>query len=164
MFDSKGDIPKYNIEKELGGANGAFIGFDGQSSITIQNFSKQANLKLLEGTKVIARPSTLNPRNISFMQSSIKNYNGDYTVLGNASALRNGTLKPTDLPTIRVWKDKAGKVWTLDHRRLGAYRLAEIEEVPVEWVQQQQMRKMTTTNGGASIRLKLGNRVDMIIE
>ena len=39
------------------------------------------------------------------MQSSIKNQTGDYTVLDNAQALKEGTLKPSDLPEIRIWKD-----------------------------------------------------------
>lgn len=67
------------------------------------------------------------------MQSSIKNETGEYTVLQNAEALKNGTLKPSDLPTMKVWKDESGKIWTLDHRRLGAYRLAEFNDVPVQW-------------------------------
>lgn len=36
------------------------------------------------------------------MQSSIKNQTGEYTVLGNAEALQNGTLQVTDLPEIRI--------------------------------------------------------------
>lgn len=31
------------------------------------------------------------------MQSSIKNKTGEYTVTGNANALKAGTLSPTDL-------------------------------------------------------------------
>ena len=36
------------------------------------------------------------------MQSSIKNETGEYTVLQNAEALKNGTLQPSDLPTMKV--------------------------------------------------------------
>lgn len=79
-------------------------------------------------------PGTLNPKVINFMQDSIKNQTGDYTVLDNANALANGTLKAGDLPAIRVWQDEAGKIWTLDHRRLGAFRLGGVGEVPVQWV------------------------------
>ncbi len=52
------------------------------------------------------------------MQSSIKNQTGQYTVLENAEALNNGTLKARDLPDIKIWKDADRKIWTLDHRRL----------------------------------------------
>ena len=94
------------------------------------------------------------------MQSSIINQTGEFTVLGNAEALKAKTLQATDLSAIRVWADDAGKVWTLDHRRLAAFRLAEVSEVPVQWATpemvQQQMWKMTTKTDGMSIRLKLG--------
>ena len=39
---------------------------------------------------------------IHFMQSSIKNKTGNYTVLGNAEALKNKTLLVSDLPLINV--------------------------------------------------------------
>jgi RHS repeat-associated protein len=113
-------------------------------------------------------PATLNPNRISFMQSSIKNQTGEFTVLGNAEALKVGTLKATDLSSIRVWADDSGKIWTLDHRRLGSFRLAEVREVPVQWASprtvQEEMWKMTTKTGGSSIRLKLGNGQNVIIK
>jgi hypothetical protein len=102
------------------------------------------------------------------MQSSIRNQTGEFTVLQNAEALKAGTLKATDLPPIRVWVDDAGKIWTLDHRRLGAFRLGELGEVPVQWASpeavQKEMWKMTTKTGGSSIRLKLGNGQSITIE
>lgn len=102
------------------------------------------------------------------MQSSIKNQTGDYTVLDNAQALKDGTLKPSDLPEIRIWKDKDGNLWTLDHRRLAAFRIAGVDEVPFRWATDEevasQMWKMTTKTGGASIKLKLGNGKSIIID
>jgi hypothetical protein len=107
-----------------------------------------------------ARPKVLNPNEVHFMQSSIKNTTGEYTVLGNAEGLKTGTLSPTVL-RITVWQDASGKIWTLDHRRLAAFRLAGLTEVPVQWATpeqvQSQMWKMSTNNGGTSIRLKLGD-------
>ena len=111
---------------------------------------------------------TLNTKVIHFMQSSIRNKTGSYTVLENAEAIRKGNLKPEDLPLIRVWRDESGKVWTLDHRRLGAFKQAGIDRIPVQWATPEevssQMWKMTTTNGGTSIRLKLGNGESIIIK
>ena len=96
---------------------------------------------------------------IYFMQSSIKNKTGNYTVLGNAEALKNKTLLVSDLPLINVWKDSSVKIWTLDHRRLAAFKEAGIIEVPVNWADEQtvqhQMWKMTTKNGGESVILKV---------
>ncbi len=102
------------------------------------------------------------------MQSSIKNKTGDFTVLGNAGALKNGVLKVSDLPTVKVWKDATGKIWSLDHRRLAAFKLADIKEIPVQWATKSevagQMWKMTTKTGGESIRLKMGDGVSKILK
>lgn len=102
------------------------------------------------------------------MQSSIRNQTVEFTVLGNAEALRTGDLGATALPPIRVWSDEVGKIWTLDHRRLAAFRLAGLAEVPVEWVPmdvvRRQMWKMTTQTGGSSVRLKLGDGTFIIVE
>lgn len=102
------------------------------------------------------------------MQSSIKNQTGKYTVLGNAEALKNGTLQVTDLPEIRIWQDADGKLWTLDHRRLAAFRIAEVDSVPFRWATDaevaNQIWKMTTKTNGTSIKLKLGNGESMTIQ
>ena len=102
------------------------------------------------------------------MQSSIKNQTGEYTVLGNEEALKSGTLQATDLPVIRIWKDSNGKLWILDHRRLAAFRIAELDSVPFRWATDEevasQMWKMTTKTQGTSIKLKLGNGESMIIQ
>ncbi len=78
-------------------------------------------------------------------------------MLGNAEGLKNGSLSPNDLPPIRVWRDPDGNIWTLDHRRLVAFNLAGLDEVPCQWVSydcaMDQWWKMTTVNGGKSIKL-----------
>lgn len=115
-----------------------------------------------------AGEAKLSTKDINFMQSSIKNTTGEYTVLGNADALKSGTLKPSDLPAIKVWKDAQGKIWTLDHRRLAAFKLGGVEEIPIEWASkslvESQMWKMTTKTGGTSIKLKLGNGESIIVK
>lgn len=102
------------------------------------------------------------------MQSSIKNQTGNYTVLGNAQALKNGTLKASDLPEMRLWQDDVGQLWTLDHRRLASFRLAELDSVPFKWATSDevasQMWKMTTQTGGNSIKLKLGQGQSIIVK
>ncbi|MFL0121100.1 RHS repeat-associated core domain-containing protein [Tenacibaculum maritimum] len=112
--------------------------------------------------------SKLKTKDINFMQSSIKNKTGDFTVLGNAEALKNGVLKVSSLPTVKVWKDATGKIWSLDHRRLAAFKLADIKEIPVQWATKSevasQMWKMTTKTGGESIRLKMGDGVSKILK
>jgi hypothetical protein len=101
------------------------------------------------------------------MQSSIKNQTGEHTVLNNATALKNGALKPTDLPAIKIWQDSSGKLWTLDHRRLAAFKLSGLKEIPVQWATDKeiagQMWKMTTQTDGKSIILKMGDGIKKII-
>lgn len=112
--------------------------------------------------------NTVNPKDVKFMQSSIKNQTGDYTVLGNAQDLKNGTLKASDLPEMRIWQDDAGQLWTLDHRRLASFRLAELDSVPFKWATSDevanQMWKMTTKTNGTSVKLKLGNGQSITIQ
>ncbi len=106
----------------------------------------------------------INIDEIHFMQSSIKNTTGEFTVLGNAASLKSGTLNP-DVLTMSVWKDINGKVWTLDHRRLAAFKLSGLKKAPVNFTSPTgQMWKMTTTNGGTSIKLKLGGGKNMIVK
>ena len=96
----------------------------------------------------------MNSREINFMQCSIKNATGEFTVLGNAQALKSGAPNPEVL-RMNVWKDAAGKVWTLDYRRLAAFRVSGLQEALIQWANPSgQMWKMTTTNGGSSIWLK----------
>ncbi|EBV2322290.1 type IV secretion protein Rhs, partial [Salmonella enterica subsp. enterica serovar Hadar] len=110
----------------------------------------------------------INPKDVRYMQSSIKNQTGEYTVLGNAEALLNGTLKPSALPPIKIWKDNLGKIWTLDHRRLAAFKLAGLDSVPFKWASPNevanQMWKMTTKTDGKSIILKLGDGIKKVLE
>ncbi|EJB8539053.1 RHS domain-containing protein [Acinetobacter baumannii] len=109
---------------------------------------------------------TLDPSTVHFMQSSAKNQTGDYTVLGNAESLKSGTLDANVLRA-KVWKDSSGKIWTLDHRRLAAFKLAK-KCMPITWASaqevDQQMWKMSTKNGGTSMRLKLGNGQSTVVK
>ena len=111
-----------------------------------------------------AESNVLNPNQIHFMQSSIKNSTGEFTVLGNARDLSQGMLDPKKL-TMNVWKDAEGKIWTLDHRRLAAFKFSGLDKAPVNWADPTgQMWKMTTKTGGSSIWLKLGNGTGITIK
>jgi len=87
----------------------------------------------LKGLTQAGLSSILNPKDVHFMQGSIKNQIGNYTVLENAEALKNETLKLSDLPNIKVWENDAGEIWTLDHRRLGAFKQVGLDEILVQW-------------------------------
>ncbi|MGN6825519.1 RHS repeat domain-containing protein, partial [Neisseria sp. P0019.S002] len=111
-------------------------------------------------------PGTMPTKDIHFMQSSAKNQTGDYTVLQNAADLKSGKLDPNIL-RINIWKDESGKTWTLDHRRLAAFKIAKIECTPVQEANssmvKKQMWKMTTKTEGKSMTLKLGNGKNLIV-
>jgi ppGpp synthetase/RelA/SpoT-type nucleotidyltranferase len=104
--------------------------------------------------------STLKIEDIHYMQSMAHNVSGDYTVIGNAKALKSGKLKTSDLPPLEVWRDKTRKVWSLDHRRLIAYDLSgKVKNVPVTFVDEikvkEDMFKFQNLDEGESIILKL---------
>ena len=106
-------------------------------------------------------PGTMDTSKMHFMQSSAKNQTGEFTVISNAVRLRTGKLNP-EILKFRIWKDKSGKIWTLDHRRLAAFKLAKIKCAPVDVEEnpssREVARKMTTKNGGTSMRLKIGSK------
>ncbi len=86
---------------------------------------------LFRGFEKTVAKGALNPNEIHFMQSSIKNATGEFTVLGNAQSLKSGALNP-ELLIINVWKDASGKIWTLGHRRLASFRLSGLQEAPIQ--------------------------------
>ncbi len=127
------------------------------------------------------QPGGLNPRNIRYSQkyyssTGIRRDTGErYTVEENAELLRNNPDK--DLPPIRVFRKEKfmdewgplekyghrgdpvnlidGEIYTLDHRRLVAYRMAGRDSIPVRWATLDEIRsdrfKFSTPNGGTSI-------------
>jgi hypothetical protein len=81
---------------------------------------------------------------------------GKYSVVQNAHDLKSGKLSVTKLPTIKVWRDTDGRIWTLDHRRLaaiklsGAFQTLKVEFVSEDIVKAQQF-KFGTQNEGQSL-------------
>jgi hypothetical protein len=99
----------------------------------------------------------LNPQSIRFSQASIKATFRDGTSIDDlAEELRSGHLLPHDVPAIRIF-ERDGKLFTLDNRRLEAFRRAGID-VPVRMATPQEMAeeswKFTTHNEGVSIRIR----------
>jgi hypothetical protein len=73
-----------------------------------------------------------------------------------AEELQSGRLHPHDIPAIRIF-ERDGKLFTLDNRRLEAFRRAGVD-VPVRMATPQEMAeeswKLTTHNDVASIRIR----------
>lgn len=102
--------------------------------------------------------ATMSLQDIRFSQSMCRNSSQDkkYSVINNAKAFKDGTLTVDKLPTIRVWRDTEGRVWTLDHRRLASMRLSGVvDEIQVEFVAESMVKeqafKFSTQNEGRSI-------------
>ena len=107
----------------------------------------------------------IDPFLVRFTQDSANWYFKDRTTgqtIGTVgdlvNGLRSGTIKPTDLPPINVVL-KNGGLWSLDNRRLEAFRRAgvPIRYKLINWSQSvvdEWNRKFTTNNNGESIRLR----------
>jgi hypothetical protein len=99
----------------------------------------------------------MNPNSVRFSQSSVSYRFRDGGTIGDlAEGLRTGRIRSGDVPPLRL-VEKDGVYYTLDNRRLEAFRRAGIaipwrmatpEEIAAEeW-------KFTTTNDGVSVRVR----------
>lgn len=89
----------------------------------------------------------LDPKDIRYTQDSISNkFRDGSSVDDMIDSLKSGTLSPDDVPALEVFKQN-GRIYSVNNRRLFAYKMAEIERVPVKWVSQNSMRHRLTGNG-----------------
>jgi hypothetical protein len=104
-----------------------------------------------------AATGIMNPSSIRFSQSSIKAaFSNGGSVEKMADALRSGTLAASEIPAIRL-VEKDGVLFTLDNRRLEAFRRAGVN-VPYRMATPDEIAneawKFTTRNNGVSIRVR----------
>jgi hypothetical protein len=90
---------------------------------------------------------------------------GKYSVIGNARDIKDGKLDISVLPTLKVFRDETGRIWTLDHRRLAAVKLSGvIKQMKVEFVSEEVVKaqkfKFSTQNDGNSILVHLDGKED----
>jgi RHS repeat-associated protein len=94
---------------------------------------------------------------IRFTQDSISSsFRDGSTVDDLISGLRNGTIDPSTIPSIRIF-EVDGQLFTLDNRRLYAFQQAgiPISTQPATSSEiQNESYKFTTNNGGISIRVR----------
>jgi hypothetical protein len=106
-----------------------------------------------------ASVQSLPPHSIRFSQASIKVTFQDGTSIDDlAEGLRSGRIRPHDVPALRIF-ERDSKLYTLDNRRLEAFRRAGVD-VPVRMATPQEVTeegwKFTTLNDGVSIRVRGG--------
>lgn len=108
-------------------------------------------IMLNAGTKFI------NPATVRFTQNSISStFKNGSKISDMVKGLRSGAIKSEDVPPIRLVK-MDGKLYSLDNRRLEAFRQAEVK-VPYRMATQEEAEaeawKFTTQNDGALIRIR----------
>jgi hypothetical protein len=101
----------------------------------------------------------IDPYKVRFSQSGISYHfrQGKGTIDDLAEALRNGTVKPEDIPPIRL-VEKDGLLYTLDNRRLEAFRRAGVD-VPYrmatpEEIEEEVKRKFDPDAAETTIRVR----------
>lgn len=102
----------------------------------------------------------VDPASVRFTQNSISytfRNRTHGTVDGLADALRTGRVRPQDIPPIRL-VERDDKLYTLDNRRLEAFRRAGLD-VPYRMATGQEIvrefgRKFDTTTDGRVIRVR----------
>ena len=115
------------------------------------------------GEQTIVR---MDPHDIRYTQNSIKNIfsNGKYKgtrVDDLVDALKAGSVTPDDVPAIRIFKGGDGYVYSLDNRRLYAFKKAGMREINAKWADTSKRRirkeirnKFHPINDGLSIRVR----------
>jgi len=104
---------------------------------------------------------TFDPRRIRTPQDTARStFRDGRSVAAMAEGLRVGRLKATDVEPVRI-VEKDGMIWTLDHRRLIAFREAGVH-IPYRKVKWKDLRgrdldKVTTKDTGMSLVVKKEN-------
>ena len=100
----------------------------------------------------------INPRKVRFSQESVsyRFSHGAGTISDLADALRSGQVRPEDVPPIRL-VERDGSLFTLDNRRLEAFRRAGVD-VPYRMATPEEIARevweFTTRNYGVSVRVR----------
>jgi hypothetical protein len=99
----------------------------------------------------------MDPNRVRFTQRSISfRFNDGRTIAELAEALKTGQVRPEDVPPLRL-VEKDGEYFTLDNRRLEAFRRAGVE-IPWRLATAEEIErgsfKFTTTNGGVSVKVR----------
>ncbi len=99
----------------------------------------------------------MDPFRVRFSQDSIRDVFRDGSTIDDlAEGLRSGKIRAEEVPPLRLL-EKDGLYFTLDNRRLAAFRRANL---PVPWRRATagevaaEAWKFTTTNQGVSVRVR----------
>jgi hypothetical protein len=99
----------------------------------------------------------IDPTRLRFTQDSIKStFSSGGTIEELAAGLRSGAVRASDIPAVRL-VERDGLLYTLDNRRLEAFRRAGVE-IPYRMATPEEVAreawKFTTRNAGETIRVR----------
>jgi hypothetical protein len=99
----------------------------------------------------------MDPNAVRFSQASIAYRFKDRTTIDDlAAGLNNGSIRPEDVEPLRL-VEREGVLYTLDNRRLEAFRRAGIQ-IPWRMATEEEIVtenwKFTTTNHGLAVRIR----------
>ncbi len=154
----------------FGGASKLFKSFDKASDVA-RGVDKASDVaRGVDKASDVARGAdkakdaskTFNPKDIRYTQKEMSSYFKDTKkpVSETIEELKSGATKVSDIPTINV-VENGGKYYSLDNRRLFAFKEAGVKEIPVNVrdlsdpkILEEFLRKFDTKNGGTSIRVR----------
>jgi adhesin HecA-like repeat protein len=155
---SRGTVPT-PPSTGAGGLGHASSGLPGVSAPTTAPLAPKSAVNPQGAATTIPRDlsGVADPSSIKFTQRSVKNvFKDGRSVQETIDALRSGSLRPTDLPAIRVF-EKDGLIYTLDNRRLFAANQAGVPVNIIPATAEEIAReswKLTTPNSGAIVCIK----------
>jgi hypothetical protein len=157
---SEGDYPRGDeaIAKEMLTVEAVGIGVMGLMSV--EGVGGGVNAR--ESQKSLSARGKIDPNKIRFSQHDVSPMirNKDrtrYPLKNLVKGLKDGTIKPDEIESVRIF-ERDGKLWTLDNRRVHAFREAGLD-IPYRFATPEETakeaaKKMTTTNQGISIKIR----------
>jgi hypothetical protein len=115
--------------------------------------------QIVGDTVPTGKPFLMDPKFVRFTQDSASHKTTDGRLLtDNVKALQDGSLKPKNLPPIKIFIDTEGRIWSHDNRRLAQALLAGVPVNAQIWsakqVSKNACRHLSTTRDGAAITIQ----------
>ena len=138
--------------------------WSGARRLIIPTFSSSTTLETATAPAVYQNLVRIRPSAIKFTQDNVQfRFQGGHTLHETALQIARQDVSKRDIGMINVVRTREGTLFALDNRRLAVFRLLEIsgrvrtikvEMVPVTTCVDEWNRKLTTTNGGESIKIR----------
>jgi hypothetical protein len=102
------------------------------SGKTSQSHTPEASSTPTTKSTTAEEAERISPHKIRFSQDTVSpNFSNGGTLTDVVGQLRSGKLSADQFPTIRVVEHN-GKLYSLDNRRLSAFKAAQLEDIPIQ--------------------------------